>query len=167
MNIHRNKNNAGSKPSRQQGIALVISLILLLLVTIIGVSAVKMSSIDTQVAGNSIYSTLVFQGAESALSRSVTVNDINNLIEPSTNRGTTRIVPVEYFNPVETVMGGVELNSSATVTYEAVLNAPLQDNVANDSEFKYQVFRVNAESRLNATSAKGHHIGGIAQIMPK
>ena len=56
------KNNNIPK-NRQQGVALVMALIMLLVITILGVSAVRMSSLDTQVAGNSMYSSLVFQGS--------------------------------------------------------------------------------------------------------
>jgi len=53
--------------SRQQGMALFISLVLLLVLTIIGVSAVQTSTLETRMARNEHDSLLAFQAAESAL----------------------------------------------------------------------------------------------------
>ena len=52
---------------RQTGIALFISLVLLLVLTIIGVSAVQTTSLEERMARNTHDSILAFQAAESAL----------------------------------------------------------------------------------------------------
>jgi len=54
-------------PSKQRGVALFISLVLLLVLTIIGVSAVQTTSLEERMARNSHDSVLAFQAAESAL----------------------------------------------------------------------------------------------------
>ncbi|MEM6710379.1 MAG: PilX N-terminal domain-containing pilus assembly protein [Pseudomonadota bacterium] len=54
-------------PQRQQGIALFISLVLLLVLTIIGVSSVQSTSLEVRMARNDYDSLLAFQAAESAL----------------------------------------------------------------------------------------------------
>jgi len=53
--------------SRNRGMALFISLVLLLVLTIIGVSAVQTSSLETRMARNEHDVLLAFQAAESAL----------------------------------------------------------------------------------------------------
>jgi type IV pilus assembly protein PilX len=53
--------------SRQRGVALFISLVLLLVLTIIGVSAVQTTSLEERMARNSHDSVLAFQSAEAAL----------------------------------------------------------------------------------------------------
>ena len=56
---------------KQVGATLLMAIIFLLLITIVGVSSVSSTLIKTQVAGNSIFSMLVYQGAESTLAKSV------------------------------------------------------------------------------------------------
>lgn len=52
---------------RQRGVALFISLVLLLVLTIIGVSAVQTTSLEERMARNTHDSVLAFQAAEAAL----------------------------------------------------------------------------------------------------
>ncbi len=158
--------NKQSVKSKQQGMALVMALIMLLLITILGVSSVRMSSNDTQISGNSIYSVLVFQGAESALSRSTSNDNHFNLIAPATNRGTPSTIAATNF-PAEDVIGGGKMNSSGTIEFEGILNGPVFNSFANSSEFNYQVFRVSAQSSLAATAARDRHTEGRAVQIPK
>lgn len=146
--------------TQQKGIALVMALIMLLVITILGVSAVRMAGLDTQVAGNSIYSSMVFQGAESALSRAS--SDFFTIEQSVRSRNETIEVPESYFNPIETVNGGATLKSSATIKFQGGIDTPPVNGVANDSEFKYQVVQINAMSSLAATAAKDNHLEGIA-----
>ena len=52
---------------KQSGVALIVSLIMLLLMTLLGVTAVKTSLIEEKMAGNSRDVTLAFQAGETAL----------------------------------------------------------------------------------------------------
>ena len=67
--IKRYPKNSVSRPviNRQRGIALFISLVLLLVMTIAGVSAVQTTSLEERMARNTHDSLLAFQAAESAL----------------------------------------------------------------------------------------------------
>lgn len=159
--------NMSNIPVKQQGIALVMSLIMLLVITILGVSAVKMSHLDTQVAGNSIFSALVFQGAESALGKSASDSDLSNVDASALDRTVVLDVPAAYFNPAETVTGGAILNSQATIQFDGILDAPVINGVANSTEFKFQVFRISATSNLSTTAARDTHTEGRAVQIPK
>jgi len=57
--------NANSRS--QQGAALFVSLMMLILVTILGVTGVRMVSLEEKMAGNSFDRNLAFQAAEAAL----------------------------------------------------------------------------------------------------
>ncbi|MEM7217897.1 MAG: PilX N-terminal domain-containing pilus assembly protein [Pseudomonadota bacterium] len=57
---------------KQQGIALFISLVLLLVLTIVGVSSVQSTSLEERMARNAHDSVLAFQAAESALRQAET-----------------------------------------------------------------------------------------------
>jgi type IV pilus assembly protein PilX len=60
------------KLGAQQGAVLIVSLIILLLMTIIGVTASKVTSLEEKMAGNMRDRNLAFQAAESALSEGET-----------------------------------------------------------------------------------------------
>ena len=53
--------------NKQQGVALFISLVLLLVLTIVGISSVQTTSLEVRMSRNAHDSTLAFQAAESAL----------------------------------------------------------------------------------------------------
>ncbi|MGK0270209.1 MAG: hypothetical protein ACI88H_000852 [Cocleimonas sp.] len=145
---------------KQQGIALVMALIMLLLITVISVASVKSSGLNTQVSGNSMFSLMVFQGAESALGKVASNDDLYNITAAATSGSIN--VPVSYFNPVETVNDGAELISSAQIAFESNISGSLFTNTPNSTSFDYKVFRTTAESRLNATSARAKHSEGLA-----
>lgn len=59
--------NIPSAAKQQKGVVLVISLIMLLLLTIIGVTAMRTTSLEEKMAGNMRSQSLAFQSAETAL----------------------------------------------------------------------------------------------------
>lgn len=59
-------NNVGSK-SAQGGVALFVSLVFLLLLTIVGISAMKSATLQEKMSGNTRFKTLTFQYAEAGL----------------------------------------------------------------------------------------------------
>ncbi len=65
--------------TRQQGVALFISLVMLLILTILGVSAVQTTALQERMSRNSIDNNLAFQAAESA------VRDAEDFIEDNFN----------------------------------------------------------------------------------
>jgi type IV pilus assembly protein PilX len=54
-------------PSRQRGAVLVVALLMLLIMTVLGVTAMQMSRMEERMAGNSRDINLAFQGAEAGL----------------------------------------------------------------------------------------------------
>ncbi len=55
------------KPGAQQGVVLIVGLIMLLLLTLIGTTGMQMTSLEEKMAGNMRDRNLAFQAAESAL----------------------------------------------------------------------------------------------------
>lgn len=145
---------------KQQGVVLFMALIMLLLITIIGLASVRMSSQDTLISGNSMFSLMVFQGAESALGKAVSENDLYNIKEAAANGTTT--VPASYFAPTETVNGGGQLISSVEIEVEVKGASSPFGSTPNSTSTKTGTFRTTAESRLNATSARAKHTEGIS-----
>ena len=150
------------KIKKQKGVVLLMSLIMLLLITVIGVSAVRLSMNDTQISGNSIYSSIVFQAAESTLNRSASISDMYDIEVAASMRGSNRTITI----PVETASNGGKLSSAGLVGYEGILESPQINTIANSSNFNYQVFKITAESKLQGTSAKDTHTEGRALQIP-
>ena len=148
--------------SKQTGVALVMALVMLLLVTMLGVSAVKSSVFDTQIAGNSIYTSLAYQAAESAIGKSITQE---NIIDPATNRTQEVQIATTYVTD-ENINSGAKLKSKGTVKYDGILDGPVINGVANSSNFKYQIIKFSAESSIQATSVKDQHTEARAVQMP-
>jgi type IV pilus assembly protein PilX len=57
--------------SRQQGVALVVSLILLVVITLLSITAMRSANLDTRITVNHQHKQLAFQAAENALTKLV------------------------------------------------------------------------------------------------
>lgn len=62
-----------SLPNQQQGVALLVSLVLLLLLTVLAITAARTSSLQQRMASNAQEQNSAFQAAESGLSRWITL----------------------------------------------------------------------------------------------
>ncbi len=88
--------------NKQRGIALVISMIMLLMMTLLGVSAMKTSQMEEKMAGNSRDVTLAFQAAETGL-RDAEVWLENQTTEPvATSTGANRVWTFNAPDPTTT-----------------------------------------------------------------
>ena len=62
---------------KQSGAALIVALVLLLVITMLGISAVSTSSLEILMAGNSQYSQQAFQAAESAIESEIALGNLS------------------------------------------------------------------------------------------
>jgi len=67
------------RPTRQRGAVLIVAMILLLVLTLLGVSAMNTSQLEERMAANSQEFNRAFQSAESGLSMAVNSNTAYNL----------------------------------------------------------------------------------------
>lgn len=83
INTENRQGTAG--PARQQGVVLVVSLVILLLLTIIGVQSISSTTMEEKMAGNYQNSQLSFQAAEAALreGEELVLNTLFNLADYS------------------------------------------------------------------------------------
>ena len=152
---------------KQQGMTLIIAMIMLLVITGIGVSAVKSASTDTMMSGNNTLQMLVFQGAESTIVRTASANDLYDIQKAAVLAGTPHTVDKDdlFPNGKEAITHDVKLTSSSVVTYKGVNNCPVISGVANSINFNCYVFEIDANTR--ALGARANHIEGKAVIKPK
>jgi type IV pilus assembly protein PilX len=75
----RTQHNAhlGSPRSRQQGAALVIGLMLLLVLTLLAISGMNTATVELQMAGNQQYAQNAFQAAETGIEQAMATNTVN------------------------------------------------------------------------------------------
>jgi type IV pilus assembly protein PilX len=94
-------NSSGFK-TNQSGVALVISLIVLTIVTLLSVSAMQNTNLDTKIAVNHQFKELSFRVAESALAivTGPELSVIDNLILPNVINETTQSDPFFSTHPV-------------------------------------------------------------------
>lgn len=64
-------NRSTNFPGKQSGTALVMSMVVLVILTILGLSAMRVSVMETRMAGNIQDSTIAFQAAESGLAKAL------------------------------------------------------------------------------------------------
>lgn len=145
---------------KQQGAVLFVAIILLLVITIIGVSAVNSAGIKTQVAGNSMFSMLVYQGAESTLAKSQDMYYINKARAAS-----LLVVPTTYSVPAadlppENIAAGGTLISTSEISFLEVSDCSVS-SVATSATMPCQKYLIDAESQLKLTNARDRHLQGL------
>jgi len=139
----------------QQGVVLIVALILLLLVTILGVSAVNISRDKTQIAGNSIYNMLAYQGAESALAKAAS-GSAQKHIRDAAASGSKYTIPTADINDAgELVNTGIAMDTVATIEYLGDYPCPIISGVANSTDFNCSVFESSA--RVSSSKVKARH----------
>jgi Tfp pilus assembly protein PilX len=63
---------------RQSGAALLVSLVLIFMLTVLGISAMRGATLENQLASNASHKQLTFQAAESAADSVLAIDDITN-----------------------------------------------------------------------------------------
>lgn len=77
-----NTNNNFSTAKNQQGAALMVSMVLIFMLTILGISAMREATLEGQLAANSIQKEITFQSAESATDIVMAIEDSANAMSP-------------------------------------------------------------------------------------
>ncbi len=78
MNIKGN--NAMSRRSEQRGAALVVGLILLMVLTVLGISSMNTATLELAMAGNTQHHQEAFQAAETGIDISISQRNFNTLL---------------------------------------------------------------------------------------
>ncbi|HBS27591.1 MAG TPA: hypothetical protein DD827_10820 [Gammaproteobacteria bacterium] len=144
------------KHQRERGVALIVGLVLVTALTLIGVTAVKLTTLDERIAANSQYKKLTFQAVESVLTEVATLERMQ-----SGNFTIKRHYPA-----------GIRAINDPLIQTNATLLS--QQNIAfpgssigegNAAPFKLRVFRIEGSSELEAVNAKAVHNLGVGTIV--
>lgn len=151
-------NYSGYRFLHQRGIALVIALIFLLVLTILGVTVMSTASLEGRMAGNTQETNRAFQGAESALNHVLTDGTVFNNLTKIGDVAPTQTVPY----PSTTV--------KVDVTYSSQRSPPprSRDRANVNSAITYGAAIFDMQSVADTTSlANTKLLEGVSQIMPK
>lgn len=144
--------------TRQGGVALIFVLVVLLIATILGLSAVNSSLLDTQVAGNASETHTSFQAAETllAITRSSPSNTFSNAI---TIAPTT--VSISVPAPVASEFSDTAM--TATLNYVGEGTVAFGSSIG---KFKPQQFTARGTVTRTNSGASATHAQGIVVLSP-
>lgn len=141
---------------RERGIALVVALVFLVMLTILGVSVMSTASLEGVMAANSQETNRAFHGAESAIQNLYADKAYGTLIR----KGDTRTDTVTY--------GGLSV-TVATTYKEQSFGTGRSKNVANifGSNYSESVFDYTAQASNSLTKARSEISNGKAVVTHK
>jgi len=142
---------------KQEGAVLIIGLLLLIIVTLLGVSGVKSTVLEKNMTANAQFHMQTFQATESAIDS--TIGDDSVYIESMSagENGTTREYDVNHD------AHAYEISSSTTITSAKPLPAV---TYSLDAYAAYP-FTIRGRSEIDGVSARTHHIQHVKKVGPK
>lgn len=144
----------------QRGMVLIVGLVLLVALTLIGITAIKMTSLDQRIAANAQYRAIAFQGAESMLQEAATAEQILQCINANFSAD---CVPGQTFS----VGNSQNVEATATITDAGnVESGGHSIGQGGGGVTRLRVFTVEAESHLGNTRAHAVHRLQVGIIAP-
>jgi type IV pilus assembly protein PilX len=107
----------------QKGVALIVSLIFLMIITILSVSAMRTTNLDTKIAVNHQFKELSFQAAESALAQVTTPNPVDVLM-PNSVEGASAFNDNYFTSPATATQPALAADLTLTYLYGLKENEP-------------------------------------------
>jgi len=145
----------------QRGAALLVAMVMVFMISIMGVSVMRNSSLEHRMASNSIQSATVFQAAESVVE--VTLNNSNSLVAAFDNLNATGDgLPTPWI--VNLDGNDIEgLQTQATIRFT---RTGIAENYSTDQASALH-FEVLGESSIDSARAQSAIIRGASRIVPK
>ncbi|MCU7924051.1 MAG: hypothetical protein KZQ88_15280 [Candidatus Thiodiazotropha sp. (ex Dulcina madagascariensis)] len=132
---------------RQKGVALVVSLILLATITLLSVSAMRNTNLDTKIAVNHQFKEMSFQAAESALAK-LTGPDHDAVVPPTVNAPV--VTTTDYYTPP--IAPSHEVGTSIDLTMDFTEHSP-------PGKYKFSGFGLNIVTLVYQADATGRVAG--------
>jgi hypothetical protein len=158
--------------NKQQGSVLLWGLVILLTLTVIGVAAARMASVDTRIAGNQMFYMLTYEGAESTLKRSISLFSVLQTATTGVYDSAKKGKAKSFTFTADSVNGGSTSSSSEMLMGEEITCPPLK-GVAVSTEMSPEsgglacrVFTTDASSTLSGTGARSQHSEGVLKPLP-
>lgn len=164
-----------SKAYSQRGSALLWGMAILLVMSVIGVTAARIGITDTRIVGNEAYSMVAYQGAESQLNL---VRPPLDMLAPSNSlafiKSTMEQETKKFVVPssnTSVLFHSSNLQTGLQVQYNGFLDQcpPLETSMSvemNGDKYRCSMFIIDANSRFQGTGAHSLHEMGIVHFMP-
>lgn len=167
-------------PARQSGVALAVGLIFLVIITLVGLAAMRVTTSQTLQAANYQFKTITFQGSEGGI-RTI-MGEITGVLpppDPTKNLlvqaiNATSADPDNSAGPPRRVPQFSESGSGRQVNTQAILTsdnpdgggAPLANFSLGGQVAEYR-FSIRSESTIPNTAARSDHQQGVRRLGPK
>ena len=153
--------------SKQQGVVLVIGLLMLLLITIVGVSAMSSTSSNERTTGNTQFSTVSFQAAESAIKRMFSRTEV----EPTVMDADNKITQANNFNvELNTSTASIAVNTTSEAKFcggdPMAINTSLGSGTGSPTP-ETLAFDVRGDSQIGGTGARENHLRSGSLLVAK
>lgn len=162
----------------QQGIVLIVSLLILLVLTMLGISAISNTSMEERMSNNFQQSMVAFQASESTISDVIMNGDetspsYSNAVDANgvsddpllnaRNAGIGATTTVTYNANPNNLMNGVAVSTTATISYQGQMVCPLGSSI---SDVTCDSFEISTDTTVNAATTGQSHVQGILRGVP-
>lgn len=159
-----------TKQKNQQGMVLIVGLVLLTSLTLMGVMAVKMTTLDERIASNNQFRTIAFQGAESILSEISSVNVLTNVAVCDEEFPDEHCHKNAYLTGAKVDEDSAEallVKAKAVIVDEREVDIPGSSiGESGGAVLKMRVYDIEATAELENTNARALHRAGIGRVIP-
>ena len=146
--------NAGSATHRQQGAALVIGLIMLMVLTLLAVSGMNTASLEFIMAGNEQYRQNAFQAAETGIDMTYATAALTPGAAPVTVPGTVPNSTTDTWTTVTTSLAA-----------GAKMSPPPNPRANSFGKFSYFNYEIQSTG-VSVRGGRAVNVQGISQIGP-
>lgn len=144
---------------KQRGVALVVTLVFLLTLTLIGISAMQNTTLQERMAGNVALADQTFENAEA------TLREIEAIAEQATVSGTTGgLVPLQW-SDLATTLGLSPSDCSGTAIFSAVDNGTYTIAWQTAPVTGGQYMIIDMGSGFNCVPAEGERPGDPSRFL--
>lgn len=157
MNLHRQQQCFSGMASRQRGVVLLVSLILLLLTTFIGYSIMETSSLEARMAAMKEGQLISFQAAESIIEQVLETDTMVLDARTAHLAGATPPTGTYSFTHDPDITG------SSSMRYVQSAAAYGEDW---ETGFKNQYFELDSRAERTGNRFQSHHVQGVRVLAP-
>jgi hypothetical protein len=165
----------------QSGVALAVGLIFLLMLTILGITAVRMGTQQTRMAANYQFQTAAFQASESQIRQIMA--ELRGEVAPPVGEGILLIEAISLgLNPVTPKQRTVDVDTEVVDPNDSSATIKSKDFTAN-GQLVYQGygpvanyslgssitghrFQIDSRATLANTGARAQHLQGMVRVGP-
>ncbi len=142
-------------PAKQKGAVLIMSMLMLLIMTLIGITTMNTATLEEKMSANSMNNNISLQASESAVDAALA--DTNNLVLALNSSTAVSIT---------TNLGATGVTSVATIKYIGATIAPGFSFGNNQGTFSTYQFEAEGTGTIPAANAKSITVQGIYRIGP-